>query len=117
MGMRTLVLLSNDRCSEWEHDRELGRKIAAGMNDVNDREWDSRANLNYGRVVECTHADNQTLAVIDCLRFTPIGYGLWSHSETVDQRHIKLLRDAADRLGYRLVKKTERRLTPLELPQ
>lgn len=109
MGWRTLVLFSNDRCSEWQHDPLLGQKIAYGMNSTHDKSLDSMANLSYGRVVQCAHADDQTLAVIDHYDFKPIGYGMWGRDETPEQRDLKLLRDAADRLGYTLTKKRVRK--------
>ena len=30
MGYRTVVMLNNDYCTEWENDPELGRKIYRG---------------------------------------------------------------------------------------
>jgi len=105
MGFRTVVILNNDRAHEWEYDANLGRLISADMH----RSRDARTELEssgYGRVVECTHADTQTLAVIDSLQFVPAAYGQWSrNSETENELKIKLLRAAAEHLGYRLVKK------------
>lgn len=105
MGYRTVVVLFNDQASTWQHDPELGRKIAHGMNSTHDKEWDSPANLNYGRVVECAHADQQTLAVLDSYSFHPIAHSHWYAREDDEARNLKLLKEAADKLGYRLTRK------------
>lgn len=103
MGFRTLVLLHNDLAHEWGHDPELGQKIQRAMNYVHDA--DKGRIDNYGSVVECTHADNQTLFQVDSYHATPVAHSFWSRGETDEQVKLKLLRDMADRLGYRLVKK------------
>jgi hypothetical protein len=105
MGFRTVVILNNDHCGKWENDPELGRKISRAMNDLRG----TAANLGgMGRVVECCHADSQTLAVIDSLTFTPLAYDLWVRNEREDAVVLKMLRQAADRKGYRLVRKTKK---------
>lgn len=107
MGFRTLVLLHNDRCSEWQNDPELGRKIMLGMNYTHDKEWGTPADLHYGRVVECTHADTQTLALVDSYQFIPLTHSFWRRDETAEDRNVRLLKELADKLGYRVVKKPE----------
>lgn len=105
MGFRTVVILNNDRYGEWSKDPELGGKIARAMNDIRG----SAAHLDgMGRVVECCHADTQTLAVIDSLVYTPLAYDLWVRNEKETQAQLKLIRQAADKLGYRLVRKTKK---------
>ena len=64
MGFRTVVMLNNDRCDEWERDADLGRKISQAMGCANifgDIAGRERANLGYGLVVECVHSDQDTL--------------------------------------------------------
>jgi hypothetical protein len=93
-------MLSNDRHSEWSKDAELGRKIGYAMNDR------SGGNLGYGRVVQCVHADTQTLAVLDMYDgFTVLANGCWQHGQKDDEVALKLLKEAADKLGYSLRKK------------
>ena len=108
MGFRTVVILNNDRAHEWEKDANLGRLISADMH----RYRDGRGELGvsgYGRVVECTHADTQTLAVIDNLEFKPAAYRQWTRcEETENELKLKLIRAAAEHLGYRLVKKSSK---------
>lgn len=105
MGSRTVVVLYNDQTTKWENDPALGRKISIGMNYTYKphNEWDNKANLPYGRVVECAHADTQTLAVIDGYQFRPIAHSSWYSQEAADPA-LKLLKIAAENLGYRLVK-------------
>jgi actin-related protein len=103
MGFRTVVMLSNDRAHEWENDPELGRKIGHAMLRANGSDGD----IDYGRVVECTHADTQTLAVIDGYTlFTPVSHKNWNSRDTYDSVKLELLKAAADKLGFRLTKKT-----------
>jgi hypothetical protein len=106
MGFRTVVILNNDLAHEWSHDPELGNKIVRDMNYVNDKDRFSELS-NYGRVIECTHADTQTLMLIDSLQGTPVAHGFWSRTEDADAIKLKMLRDMADRLGYRISKKPE----------
>lgn len=112
MGFRTVVILHNDRADEWTNDPKLGENIFHGANAIGSgrpgpNAWDNPANMRYGQVVECTHADTITLAVIECLRFHPLTYSNWHRDEDETQRNLALLRDMADKLGYRLVKKSK----------
>lgn len=109
MGFRTVVVLYNDQAGDWARDTELGRKIVTGMNSVTDTSINSPADLGYGRVVECTHADSQTLAVIDSYSFNGIAHGLWALGETDEQVQEKLIRDAAEKLGFKLVRASQPR--------
>lgn len=108
MGYRTVVVLYNDHCSEWEKDTELGRKIMLGMSDamsLNGPKPFSAADLNYGKIVQCAHADTQTLAVLDGYSMEPVMHSFWRPSENKEDKHIRLLKEAADKLGYVLHKK------------
>ena len=107
MGFRTVVMLSNDMAHEWTHDHELGRKIGLAMNHANSPERRDMASVDsYGQVVECCHADNQTLAVLGFYtRFTPIDGQMWNRDESDDAAALRLLKSAANKLGYRLVRK------------
>jgi hypothetical protein len=109
MGSRTVVLLYNDHCSEWQNDPDLGKKIAVGMNYTHDKEWGNPSDLHYGRVVECTHADTQTIALLDSYRMTPLVHSFWRRDETDADKHVRLLKELADKLGYRVVKKPTKR--------
>lgn len=107
MGNRTLVLLHNDQTGEWSRNPELGQMIArAAPFAMGARNRTLETDLGgFGRVVECAHADTQTLAVVDSYCFEPIAYSHWSRGESEHDRNLRLLKNAADKLGYRLVAK------------
>lgn len=107
MGYRTVVMLSNDMAHQWSKDANLGDKILGAMNYAGSLERGDMASFSgYGRVVECVHADNQTLAVLGFYtRFTPIDGQMWKQDESDDAAALRLLKSAANKLGYRLVKK------------
>lgn len=108
MGNRTVVILYNDQASEWGNDPDLGQKIIYGMNDAMsfrcvDR--NSNANLHYGKIVQCAHADTQSLVVLDSYDMRPLVHSFWRRNESVEETNLRLLKEAADRLGYVLQKK------------
>lgn len=107
MGYRTVVMLSNDMAHQWENDPELGRKISRAMNYANSRERKDMASVGgYGQVVECCHADNQTLAMLDgYTAFKHIDAQPWTRGTDETGDVLRLLKSAANKLGYRLVKK------------
>lgn len=107
MGFRTLVLLYNDQAGQWSNDAELGKKISHAMNFATGSSANPEARLDgYGAVVQCAHADVQTLAVVDSYQFQPLSNSLWRQGEPFEDRNLRLLKEAADALGYRLVKKS-----------
>lgn len=109
MGYRTVVMLNNDASHEWAADPQLGEKILTAMNFANSPNPDRNrfADIgNYGRVVECVHADVQTLVRMNhYVGFTPLAYTARTHGPSTDEDLVVLLKDAAFELGYRLVKK------------
>ncbi|MBX9723569.1 MAG: hypothetical protein K2X81_19350 [Candidatus Obscuribacterales bacterium] len=104
MGFRTVVVLFNDQASEWENDPALGKKISHAMNFAFGRGTDSRADIGYGRVVECAHADTQTLAVLDSYNMTQIAHASWRPHTLNEEAQLELLKNAAEKLGYKIVK-------------
>lgn len=102
MGFWTVVMLSNDQAHEWSHDAALGKKILSVMN-----RWGSDANIGgYGRVVQCVHAGQQTLAVLDgYTSFEAVQTKGWARGEDKGAITMALLKDAARALGYNLVKR------------
>ena len=109
MGFRTTVILFNDHAHEWSKDPLLGEKIMRAASYVNsgDSFGDRSPDIdNVGRVVECTHADTQTIGVLDSYDFTPLGHSHWRQHDA--DRDLRLLKEAADRLGYQIRKKSER---------
>lgn len=111
MGYRTVVVLYNDHCSEWQKDPDLGMKISIGMNDAMSMSGPkpfSNADLHYGRVVQCAHADTQTLAILDGYDMTPLMHSFWRPQESYEAKEVRLLKEAAEKLGYKLVKKPKK---------
>lgn len=109
MGFRTVVMLNNDRSDVWSKDPELGQKIQYAMNFAGSRDLERRREArldSYGVVVECVHADTQTLAIIDRYsNFEPISYGFRNYGPETLESRVALLKRAADEMGYRLVAK------------
>lgn len=110
MGFRTVLILDNDMLSDWSNDPLLGRKIAmaSDFGDNHLSRFNPRANVGgYGQVIENCHADCQTLMVIDSFSGNRIAFSGFDREESTLERNIKLLKAAADSLGYRLVKKAK----------
>lgn len=110
MGFRTVVMLSNDFSDRWSKDPKLGEKIQNAMHFAGSTreglEFYDRIG-NYGRVVECVHADVQTLVRLDHYQgFEPLAYWSRSYGPSQPEDAVNLLKEAVDKLGYRLVKKT-----------
>lgn len=99
MGYRTVVVLANDDQHNWEQDPELGKKIAKAAANVQRLGFQSFA---YGSIVEVQHADCQRLVVLDSYNGTPIAEKYWYHSESQTEIEVTLVRQAAEKLGYRL---------------
>lgn len=109
MGFRTVLMLSNDYAQDWQNDPELGKKIARAMNYAHGGEPRDADIGNYGRVIECVHADAQSLLVLSEYRSCqPLAMTHWQQAEAPDAVAIKLLQHAADKLGFRLVAKAQR---------
>jgi hypothetical protein len=109
MGFRTVVLLENDRASEWENDASLGKKILHASMFASARiEAGDRASFVGGRVLECTHADTQTLAVLSSYNLKALAHSNWQSGQSDEEVAVQLLRQVAEKLGYTLAKKPSR---------
>lgn len=112
MGFRTVVMLNNDASNEWSKDPELGAKILQAMSYAGRKDdfYGSNSRLGrYGQVVECTHADTQTLVKLDHYTgFEPLAYTTRTFGPSTEDDMILLLKQAADKLGYRLAKKKQK---------
>ncbi len=109
MGFRTVVVLSNDQAHEWSKDPELGKKItqAAAYHDLNDHFKSlARQALPYGEIVQCVHADTQSVVVCDGYGGKVIAGTLWYTGQTEESKQMELLKAHAEALGYRVVKKS-----------
>ena len=116
MGFRTVVMLSNDRHAEWSKDPNLGSDITRAMNFAGqpyspDQHRTDYLRHGYGRVVECHHASTITMAKLSNNDwYQPQAYRSQdiarSINETEEATNLLLLKQAAEKLGYRLVKKS-----------
>lgn len=111
MGFRTVVMLSNDMAHEWSKDPELGRKIEQEMHSLPRDMYSGPGALGqYGAVVECTHADCQTLVRLDHYTgFEPLAVTMRSRGPSTEEDLVSLLKHAAEKMGYRLVKKPNKK--------
>lgn len=108
MGFRTLLVLNNDFTGDWSKNPHLGEMIAHSMNHAMGSGQDERARLdnpNYGRVLACQHADTQMIGVVSHFQFKPLAYSHWFSGQKDEEMQLQLLKEAADKLGFRLVKK------------
>ena len=103
MGFRTLVVFNNDRASTWEIDPDLGKKIARDMF----KYGEERTSLEQigGKVVECVHADLQTLVIADGYDARPVAHTHWYRGQSQADQELALLHELANKLGYRVSKK------------
>lgn len=107
MGMRTVVMLNNDMHHDWSKDPELGAKISLAAS-LYGREYS--AFDRYGKVVEVTHADTQTLVQLDHYTgFTPIAYGMRHSGPSTEEDTVRLLKWAAEKVGYKLIKQSKKK--------
>ena len=107
MGYRTVVVLYNDFQHEWSKDPELGAKIARAASYAMGDGQNTRTEMNFGRVVENCHADQETLAIFDSYSMIPLAHARWSRTQSYEDMSLQLLKSAAEKMGYRLVKKPE----------
>jgi hypothetical protein len=110
MGFRTVVVLNNDMSQQWEDDPELGRKIFmaasrkqfGGADKFEDR-------FEYGETIEQVHADTQTVAFLDGYGGDAVAWTHWSRGETEEQKNLKMLKELARKMGYRVSKLPEKK--------
>lgn len=102
MGFRTIVALSNDLSSDWGNDPNLGRKISALASYGHDH--NGEASVIGLTLVECTHADTQSLIIADGYSASPITYSNWHKGQTNEARDLELLKNLAAIHGYRISK-------------
>jgi hypothetical protein len=102
VGFRTVICLYNDQMHEWSRDPQLGSLISQASTSLPMGEHPRIS--DYGCIWEVTHADTQRLAVLDSYGMSTLATGHWSTANLQKQRDLALLKQAAEKLGYKLVK-------------
>jgi hypothetical protein len=110
MGFRTVVVLMNDRASEWENDPALGKRImlSASMKSTG-QVTGARHELPYGEVAEQVHGDTQSLIIADGYSARPVAHSNWRRGDTHEVVEMRLLRELADKHGFDLHKKRSKK--------
>lgn len=108
MGYRTVISLTNDAANYWEKDPELGRLIMIAA--MNGRGGNIRGlnGSNYGEVVQCAHADVNSLIEFTGYSGKYIIGSHWRSGETEESRRLELLKSFADSMGYAIRKKAKK---------
>jgi len=113
MGFNTTVFICNDAFSAMQNDPKgfVGKIVEGTMRCQPDKPFEfGLGNQGNGfQVVSCEHADIVTLIAAGGNHATPLGHafmGVRGHHTAEGQ--VEILRQIADRLGYRLVKKPRR---------
>ena len=108
MGFRTVVVLNNDRASEWENDPELGRKIFLAAS-AKSSGYGDRHPFFYGDAVEQVHADTQSLIVCDGYSGKVVAQSYWRRDDTDEATELRLLQELAEKHGFNLHKKAQKK--------
>lgn len=111
MGFNTTVIVMNDALHSIENDTEFGKKLATailmfrpsqGRQDVS-----SGGHCNAASVIETHHANDTAVVAVGGNYGTVLGtHSDWVHHTPESKEEI--LRDLAEQMGYRLVKKAKK---------
>ena len=107
MGFYTVVLINNDRWSD------ITRNPAEFVKNISEDSYSLKSErhrkLRSGRVLLCQHADISTLLLVGGLQANQI-YSVYNGGKTDTEAMLKVLKDAADYLGFNLHKKPKKKL-------
>lgn len=119
MGYNSVLFVLND-CMHtidehtdewWQHARRaLGKAMSKAV-----ITFGFRGHANYCQAVWCEHADSVALIAAGGNHASVIGYTMGENHGTPED-NINLLKAIAEQLGYRLVKKRERKPTWQDIP-
>ncbi len=100
MGFRTLIEINNDNMELLTQDPQVGGKIKQASLDFYCGVGDGEIG-NLGQVLDVSHTGITKLMVISPFDTETLATASWN----ADNVKFELLSEAADKLGYRLVKK------------
>lgn len=114
MGYNTSVIILNDALGSIEKDTEFGKKVCDAvcrLSGKGDIDISSGCNVNAATVIETHHADFTTLLAFGGNCVSVLG-SIYDYKHNEAEVQVRLLQEAADKLGYKLVKKTVTCLHP-----
>ena len=104
MGYNSVVLVLNDCLSDISNDKEFGKKLDSAISRVygNDPiDISSGCSVNAATAISCQHADVTQIIAVGGNYATVLGNFFGSHHK--EESQIELLKQLADKYGYRLV--------------
>ena len=108
MGLNSTVIILNDGLHEIQEDKEFGAKVAAAIQKLRPNQAEvigSGSHSNVAYVVETHHADNTAIIAVGGNHASNLGVTFKTTHHHKEDVQIDILKQLADRLGYRLVKK------------
>ena len=108
MGFNTTVMLLNDRLHDIERDTTLGTQIATDVSRLGLA--DSYRTLQYGKVIETHHNSSMSIVAVGHNMGITLGHAVIEGGDLVnalEEAKVDMLKQLADSLGYRLVKRKE----------
>lgn len=111
MGYNSVVLVLNDCLGDIEKDKDFGNKISgavSALHNNNQIDIHSGCCVNAATAISCQHADiTQIIAVGgNCASVLGNVYGSRNHHK--EEGQIAILKQLADKFGYRLAKKPKK---------
>ena len=105
MGSRSVIMFDNDMHYIFRDDKFMCEKVADAILETSAGKKNTRVG-SYACLVESVPHSTQTLAVLsDSYQFNTISHRqFFNFKSTDEQQALELLKDAAAKLGYRLVK-------------
>jgi hypothetical protein len=111
VGFNSGILVLNDRISEIERSPDhfvKGMVQAIHKSASHNEPHGTEFYVGQSSVICCAHADMTQLVAIGGNCSTILG-NFWGHEHHTEAGQERILRSLADRLGFRLVRKTERK--------
>ena len=100
MGQRVVVILDMDQSTELSASKDLGHQIIQAAN-ASTRERREKL-FPLGVIAQVTHADNDSLLLLQSLESDELANCPWSADMTKEETTFALLSAAAAKLGYTL---------------
>lgn len=103
MGWNTTILIRNDSMHEISKDPEFGRKVELAAGEWQRERQPMDIPGTNAMIVHQDHADNSHVLIVGGNYGSDVGstFG-YSHHKVEDQ--VRILKDVAKKLGYKLVK-------------